>query len=125
MKKHAVMSLILGALVLALSAFWQVDAQTRKKEIRKTAAPAVRFTSGNSALKIPLEIDNNLLLLRVSVNDSKPMKFIFDTGASDSVISSQRATELGLKTEGEVSGRATGGPIRVAFKKGVSFSVFG
>ena len=126
MKKHAVMrGLILGASVLALSAFWQVDAQTRKQGTRKTAAPAVRFTSGNSALKIPLEIDNNLLLLRVSVNDSKPMKFIFDTGASDSVISSQRATELGLKTEGEVSGSATGGPIRVAFIKGVSLSVMG
>lgn len=126
MKKHAVMrALILGASVLALAAFWHVDAQTRKRGTRKTAAPAVRFTSGNSALKIPLEIDNNLLLLRVSVNDSKPMKFIFDTGASHSAISSQRATELGLKTEGEVSGRATGGPIRVAFIKGVSLSVLG
>jgi len=126
MKKHAVMTaLILGASVLALSACWQVDAQTRTTGTRKTAAPAVRFTSGNSALKIPLEIDNNLLLLRVSVNDSKPMRFIFDTGASDSVISSQRATELGLKTEGEVSGKATGGPIRVAMIKGVSLSVLG
>lgn len=126
MKKHAVIrSLILGVSVLALSTFCQVDGQTRKVGTRKTAAPAVRFTSGNSALKIPLEIDNNLLLLRVSVNDSKPMKFIFDTGASHSTISSQRATELGLKTEGEVSGRATGGPIRVAFIKGVSLSVSG
>jgi hypothetical protein len=119
MKKHAVIKgLILGATVLTLSAFWQAHAQT-------VAAPAVRFTSGNSALKIPLEIDNNLLLLRVSVNDSKPMRFIFDTGASDSVINSQRATELGLKTEGEVSGKATGGPIRVAMIKGVSLSVLG
>lgn len=87
--------------------------------------PTVRFTSGNSALKIPLDIDNNIILLGVSVNNSKPLKFIFDTGASHSVINSQRAAELGLKTEGQASGNATGGTIQASFIKGVSLSVPG
>jgi hypothetical protein len=88
-------------------------------------APTVRFASGNSALNIPLEIDNNIILMRVSINGSKPLKFIFDTGASFSIISSQRAAELGLKAEGEARGNGTGGPIHGSYTRGVSLSVPG
>jgi Aspartyl protease len=85
----------------------------------------IRFTSGNSSLKIPLEIDNKIILIRVSVNGSKPLKFIFDTGASASIISAQRAADLGLKTKGEAKGTATGGKIQGSFIEGVSLSVQG
>jgi hypothetical protein len=88
-------------------------------------APKARFASGNSALKIPLEIDNNIILMRVSVNGSKPLKLIFDTGASFSIISSQRAAELGLKAEGEARGNGTGGAIHGSYTTGVSLSVPG
>ncbi|HUQ31918.1 MAG TPA: pepsin/retropepsin-like aspartic protease family protein [Pyrinomonadaceae bacterium] len=87
--------------------------------------PTARFTSGDSALGIPLEIDNNIILMRVSVNNSKPLKFIFDTGASVTVINSQRAAELGLKAKGQVRGNATGGKIQVSLIRGVSLSVQG
>ena len=121
--------LVLVVWVLTLSAFGQADAQTHPArspvQNRRNAAPTVRFTSGNSALKIPLEIDNNIILLRVSINDSKPLKFVFDTGASHSIIDSQRAVQLGLKMQGEATGTATGGPIRGSFIHGVSLSVQG
>jgi len=106
-----------------------VTAQSPKRNasVRKPQQPApkVRFASGNSALKIPVEIDNNIILMRVRVNGSKPLKFIFDTGASSSVISSQRAAELGLKAEGEAHGKATGGSIHGFYTRGVSLSVQG
>src|SRR5207244_1056724 len=72
---------------------------TRRPPGQKSQPPVTktRFDLGNSALRIPLEIDNNIILLRVNVNGSKPLKFIFDTGASISCISSKRAAELGLK----------------------------
>ena len=106
---------------------------TNAQQLRKGASgrkaqkrvPTVRFSSGKSALNIPLEIDNNIILMRVSVNNSKPLKFIFDTGASHSVINSQRAAELGLKTQGRFSGNATGGTIQGSTIKGVSLSVPG
>ena len=60
--------------------------------------PTVQFASGSSALKIPLELDGAAILLRVSVNRSKPLKFVFDAAASISIISPKRATELGLKS---------------------------
>jgi hypothetical protein len=89
------------------------------------AVPTVRFDSGDSALKIPLDIDNSIIRMEVRVNHSKPLKFIFDTGASFSVISSRRATELGLKSQGEAQGNATGGRIKGSYTKGVSLSVQG
>ena len=89
------------------------------------ATPKVRFDSGNSALRIPLEIDNNIILMRLRVNNSKPLKFIFDTGASISVISSKGAADLGLKTQGRFRGDATGGKIEGSAIKRVVLSVQG
>src|SRR5918911_1114041 len=115
--------------ILILSAFLQVNAQQSRKgasaRSSRTAAPEVRFTNGESALKIPLDIDNNIIRIEVRVNNSKPLKFIFDTGASVSFISSQRATELGLKAQGRFHGKATGGKVQGSFTKGVSLSVQG
>lgn len=115
--------------VLALSLSLNVTAQQPRKgtSARKTqkAAPKVRFASGNSTLNIPLEIDNNIILMQVRVNGSKPLKFIFDTGASHTAIDSKRVVELGLNTEGQATGTATGGAIQISYVKGVSLSVSG
>jgi Aspartyl protease len=89
------------------------------------SATKARFDLGKSALRIPLEIDNNLILLRVNVNDSKPLKFIFDTGASISAIHSKRAAELGLKSQGQFRGDATGGRIQGSTTEGVELRVPG
>ncbi len=77
----------------------QVTAQQPKRDesAHQEVTPKVKFDSGDSALKIPLDIDNNIIRMLVKVNNSKPLKFIFDTGASGSAISSRRAAELGLK----------------------------
>jgi len=85
----------------------------------------VRFDSGDKALKIPLEIDNKIILVRMQVNNSKPLKFIFDTGASITFLSSKRVTELGLKSSGQASGEATGGSITTSIIRGVSLKVPG
>lgn len=55
-----------------------------------------RFSSGNSALAIPFELDDNLIYVRVSVNGSRPLSFILDTGAR-SIIHARQARSLGLK----------------------------
>jgi predicted aspartyl protease len=125
--KQSTLALLVWVLVLSfpLNLTAQQSEQNSSNRRRQQAASHVRFTSGNSALNIPLEIDNNIILMLVSVNNSKPLKFIFDTGASHTVISSARAAELGLKSEGEVSGTATGGAIHGSYVKGVSLSVQG
>lgn len=121
-------NVVLFVWVLALSAFG-INAQTQpageQAPTPQNVGAKVRFTSGNSALKIPVEIDNNIILMQVRINGSKPLRLIFDTGASHTVISSQRTAELGLKTEGHASGTATGGPVEGSFIRGVSLSVQG
>ena len=117
------------ALLLAVAFPLQLSAQepkqssaTRQRQVGSNA----RFASGNSALNIPLEIDNNIILMQVGVNNSKPLRFIFDTGASHTVLQSRRAAELGLKPEGEeLTGSATGGAIRGRMTSGVSLKVAG
>ena len=52
-----------------------------KQAITSALAADIRFTSGNSALKIPFDLYNNHIYLQVSVNGSKPLSFLFDTGA--------------------------------------------
>ena len=113
-------TLLIG-LVLTLST--SVTAQKRKAETLNQVSSS--FTSGDSARAIPLEIDNNILFLRVSVNGSRPLRFIFDTGASVSVVNSELLKELKLKVEGQASGTATGGNIQVGLVNGVSLSVAG
>ena len=62
------------------------------------SAPAsdIRFTAGRSALAIPFELDDNLIYVPVSINGSKPLSFILDTGAF-SIVNLPRADGLGVK----------------------------
>src|SRR2546423_6316068 len=127
MKHYFRSTLILAPIVcsslLLLPSFACAQQSTRNKP--SAAATKVRFASGNSALRIALDIDNNMTRLQVSVNGTKPLKFIFDTGAGMSFISSQRAAALGLKSQGEVHANATGGKIEGSYTRGVSLSVSG
>lgn len=70
-----------------------VEAQRPRKS---PAAPEVRFLAGDAALGIPFELHDNHIYLRVGVNNSEPLLFILDTGAS-SVISRRRAEFLDLE----------------------------
>ena len=85
----------------------------------------IRFTSGDSALKIPFELYNNHIYLQVSVNGSKPLSFLFDTGAPH-FIDSKQAKALGLKLK--FHGQAAGigeGTVDVYTSKKISFSLPG
>lgn len=63
--------------------------------------------------------------MRVNVNGSRPLKFIFDTGASVSAINSKLLDELKLKIQEQGDATATGGNISVGLIKHVSLSVPG
>lgn len=64
--------------------------------IVRASAPDVRFASGKSSLRIPFRLHNNLIYLQLSVNNSQPLWFILDTGASH-IINTRRAQALGLQ----------------------------
>jgi predicted aspartyl protease len=67
---------------------------------------AVRFTAGNSALAIPFDLYDGLIVVHVGVNGSAPLSFILDTGASSTTLSVRLAPALGLNLQsvGKTSG---------------------
>jgi len=106
-----------------------VDAQQRKRSKPagkpQISAPDSRFDSGQSALKIPFDLLNNLVLLPVRVNGSQPLWFILDVGATSSVINTRLVKELGLRTKGKVKGSSGLGAIEVDLVPGISFALPG
>jgi aspartyl protease len=89
-------------------------------------ADDVLFVSGKSALAIPFELEDNLIYVPVSINGSKPLSFIFDTGAY-TVVDLDRARELGveLQHKGETSGLGDEQQEVFLAKTKVSFSLPG
>jgi hypothetical protein len=74
---------------------------------------------------VPFELSGDLIILKVRVNRSRPLKFIFDTGASISVIDPQSARALGLRAKGKLKLDATGGSVQSGLIQRVSLSVSG
>ena len=87
--------------------------------------PAYRFTAGSSSIKVPIEVANDLIVLNVRVNSSRPLNFIFDTGASVSVIDPQTAKALRLRAKGKLKLDATGGSVQSGLIGPVSLSLAG
>jgi hypothetical protein len=72
-----------------------------------TAAPASsERQAGAAPVVIPFELATRHIIVKVSVNGSRPLSFVLDTGASAALIRMDPAKELGLLLEGAVK---TGG----------------
>lgn len=102
----------------------------RRRRSRATGKPQVsvpksRFDSGQSALKIPFDLLNNLVLLQLRVNNSQPLWFILDTGANSSVIDARVQKNLGLRTKARARGTSSGKAIAAGLISGVSFTLPG
>lgn len=88
-------------------------------------SPAYRFSPDHSPVRVPFELANDLIVLKVRVNSSRPLQFIFDTGASISVIDPQSAKALGLRAKGKLDLDATGGSVQSELIGPVSLALAG
>jgi len=124
-KQKAIVSL--WALILLLPLRATAQQANKNKYARKPEIPvrSLRFASGQSALKIPFDLSHNIVFVKAQLNNSQPLWFIFDTGASSSVVNARLAKELGLRVKGKEKGMATGGPIDAELIPGVSLSLPG
>lgn len=78
--------------------------------------------------RLPFEQYHRLIFLSVRVNGSEPLSFIFDTGASLTMLDEARATamKLPLRDKQRIAGADGGeGAIDVAFAKGVTLDLGG
>jgi hypothetical protein len=102
-----------------------IRSSAQPNKINRAAFGNVEFVTGQSALNIPFEFEFNQIVLRVRVNNSAPLKFMFDTGAGISILSARRAAELKLKSVDSVKATGVGGSLEGSLATGVSLSVPG
>jgi hypothetical protein len=69
---------------------------------------AVRYLKTPGLARLPFEYQARHVWLRASVNGGPPADFIYDTGASMTVIDSAYAAKIGLQTEGLQQGQGAG-----------------
>lgn len=74
-------------------------------------------------LSAPFELVGSYIILRVQVNGSRPLSFLLDTGASESVIDTSRATQLGLALKGGEPGLVLGGAAEAALAQDVHWKL--
>src|ERR1700716_329008 len=111
MKRRALLSLFILGLLLPAAASRAIQSNS------KVAAPS-------GAVTIPFEMVNRHIVLKVQVNNSRPLSFVLDTGDQFAIINLDRAKELGLKLEGEIHmGGAGAGISTGAFVRDSSFTI--
>lgn len=81
------------------------------KNIFCQTVKAFSFPLDIHSITIPFELNNNHIYVKVRVNNSDTLTFIFDSGAGTSglMIDSALASAIGLKETGKVTVGATGG----------------
>ena len=121
MKKQLV-SLFVISLTLAVSAIATAGlAAAQGKPVSKGV-----FANGKHSVTIPLDIDNNIIRIKVRVNGLRELTMIFDTGASHNGIDEHFVKELGLKTTSDkLKGKGTGGNFSGTYVKSSTLSVDG
>lgn len=72
---------------------------------------------------IPFKMVNGHIRIELSINDSKPYNFVFDSGAAANLLSEGVADELGLDLSGSTNIRGAAGSSEMKMAKGHSFRV--
>ena len=87
-------------------------------------ATVARAQPGNDAIDVPFELNANHIYLRATINGSKPLWFLLDTGAEMSVVDSTVAAAVGLTSTGSATARGSGeGTMKAGFAQGVTLAV--
>ncbi len=85
----------------------------------------VRWRGANGVLKLPFDYAARHVWLRASVNGAPPADFLFDTGATISVLDSTYAASIGLKGEGFMQAQGAGAAGSASFVTLDSIAVHG
>ena len=99
MNRRALFIVVLVGLLLNTAA---------SRAIQSTPKPTA---AAPSEVTIPFELVNRHVMLKVKVNNSRPLWFVLDTGDKYAIIDLDRARELGLNLQGQVK---VGGACRKA-----------
>ncbi len=121
---------ILSVSLLMVVVFWFhssgcAQQATLERRPSKEVAKDYRFASGRSSLRIPIEEDDGYIFLQLRINDSGPLWFGLDTGATHSLIDRRWAESSGLKSESNRQIAGAGGVEDAAIFQNVSIKLPG
>ena len=120
-------------IILSIFAFASISTcgQTPQTQRRmpETKLPDVRFPAGKNVVEVPFEAEGNHIVIPLSVNGSRPLRFVFDTGAPFAVLNNSAVVDsLNLKITGARQARGAGGggaTFEVKVAENVNFNVGG
>lgn len=108
-----------------------VSAQTPQPERRtpNMQLPTLRFPAGKNVVEVPFEVEGGWMVIPVSVNGSRPLRYVFDSGASGAVHTNTAIVDsLNLKITGKMQVRGAGGggaTSEVSVAENVNFTIGG
>src|ERR1044072_73609 len=90
----------------------------------------VSFPAGKNLVEVPFETERNWIIIPVSVNGSRPLRFVLDTGAGGPgarLMNGAVADSLNLNIVGrvQVRGAGSGSAVEVPIAGGVKFDIGG
>lgn len=89
--------------------------------------PKLNFPAGKSVVEVPFEVEGNWMAIPVSINGSRPLRFVLDTGAQGSFLyNAEVADSLNLKVVGKMPIRGGGGMAgEASVAENVTFNIGG
>lgn len=83
------------------------------------------FADNKHSMTIPFELSNSHIYVKVKINNSDTLSFLFDSGAAASgiMIDSSVASKIGLKETGKVTATMTGGKNDFSITDSVSLTI--
>jgi len=93
---------------MALDSDWATEEIPASRFAPPSDQGIVRYLKTPGLARLPFEYRARHVWLKASVNGGPPANFIFDTGASISLLDSAYAAKIGLKTEGRQQGQGAG-----------------
>ncbi|MBI1799255.1 MAG: aspartyl protease family protein [Candidatus Eisenbacteria bacterium] len=74
----------------------------------RTAAPGVRWLKQDGIARLAFQYRGRHVWLRASINGAQPADFLFDTGASITILDSAYAAKMGIETTGKMDAMGAG-----------------
>jgi CubicO group peptidase (beta-lactamase class C family) len=103
--------------------------QTAQNERRAMPLPTLHFPAGKDSVEVPFEVESGWMVIPVSVNGSRPLRFVFDSGAGATAINNPAILDsLNLNITGKMLVRGAGGggaPSEVSVAENVTFNIGG
>jgi PDZ domain-containing protein/aspartyl protease len=94
--------------------------------VPRASVPASGLRGQKTETAIPFKLVGRHIFLKIKVNNSDPLWFIFDTGDKFAIIDLDRAKQLGLNLDGQLHiGGAGAGVLKGAYVSNANFTVPG